>query len=65
MGIVLILVGSVAFVALPALMTGGDSGDAGLIYFVLGLPVGLIVGAIFITSGIVVLVTGGRSSSHR
>ena len=63
-GALLLTVGIVALFAIPMFMTGGDKGDAGLIYFVMGIPLGLLFGAIFIVAGIVTLVSKGSASSQ-
>lgn len=63
-GAILIAVGAACVVLIPTLMTGGDKGDAGLIYFLMGAPIGLLFGAIFIVAGIVTLAAKDKSESN-
>jgi hypothetical protein len=59
-GTILILVGVFGGIGIPILMTGGDKGDAGLIYFLMGVPIGLLFAVGFIAGGIVVLVKANK-----
>jgi len=62
-GIVLIAVGVVGGFAIPMLMTGGNSGDAGLIGLIFGAPIGFGFALFFVIAGIIVLVSSNREPS--
>jgi MFS family permease len=59
-GIALIFGGLIGGAAIPVIMTQGDKGAGGMLYFLIGLPIGFCVALLFVALGIVVIVKASK-----
>jgi len=59
-GSAIIILGIIGGAAIPVLMTQGDKGAGGMLYFLIGLPIGFCVALLCVILGIVVLVKASK-----
>lgn len=59
-GIAIIILGVIGGAAIPVVMTQGDKGAGGMLYFLIGLPIGFCVALLGVILGIVVIVKASK-----